>query len=85
MTSLLDNVLKYLPIGAVALGGAVAWGAQQAELKNLKDVQIQQQQQIGQFQELDKRQVRIDERTQSIKENQQRQEDMLRTIIERLQ
>ena len=80
-----NDLIKYWPIFAVALSGAVAWGAQQMEIKSIRDVQVQQQQNINTLHALGAKQARIDERTKAIKENQQRQEILLQDILRKLQ
>jgi len=81
----MNNALKYWPVFIVAMATAIAWGSQQSDITNLKEVQIQQQLNINEFQNLSTRQARIDERTKAIKENQQRQEQLLQTILDKLQ
>ena len=80
----MNNLVKFWPIILSAVGVVSAFAVQHNEIAGLKEATKAHELKFQAWHEVDKRQVRIDERTKAIKERQEEQQQMLQTILEKL-
>ena len=78
-------LLKYWPLLAAVLAGAVAWGGQQVQIQSLEDA-VKAQTKIQERQsDIRAEQARLSEQNEAIQRGIERQDRMLQMLLERTQ